>query len=227
MVLGAAQSHGHTGRTVGDPFLLETRSRQRTGGARRRDSPTQGDQGGPPDHWATRFRKDAASADLGQRRRRPVSRGWRHWHRGADSRTAETICSRGRVPCARVKRLLGNGREQVSTAAAIGVWLAEPKGSVPEDLKSEWIGAILNANADDDESYMLGEVLAREPSLALAWLRRRAANEGIRYRFFLPDAYKKAVGALDAESREQLFRELGTDFGTQWRSRLAGPDDGS
>lgn len=144
--------------------------------------------------------------------------------RAVDERAAETVCIGGRIPQGIVKRLLAHNCERVSTAAAIGVWRAEPRGTVPDDLKTEWTEAILNANArqDDRESHWLGKILARNPSLAREWLRRRATDEGVKYRFFLPDAYQKAVGALDAECRQELFRELGTDFGTQWRSRQAG-----
>ncbi len=138
-----------------------------------------------------------------------------------DEGVAETVCMGSRIPRGTVKRLLTHSCEGVSTGAAIGLWLAEPQGAVPEDLEAKWTEAILKATAGDDNAYWLGEILAQNPPLAREWLSRRAADEGIRYRFYLPDAYEKAVGALNPQDRQELFRELGTDFGTHWRSRQA------
>lgn len=125
-----------------------------------------------------------------------------------DDWVAQRVCSSGRLSGSRVKRLLTHSCERVATAAAIGIWLAEPKGIVPDDLQVEWKEAVLNAKAKNNDSYWLEEILARDGSLAFEWLRRRAMDEDVHVRFLLPNVYEKAAMALDAERRRQLLHEL-------------------
>ena len=91
----------------------------------------------------------------------------------------ETWALRGEVPAEVIGLVLSEGAPEVALAAAVGHWLADNRGAVEPALAAAWRRVILGARGraadghriDGNLSYWLGEILASDPDLALAWLQ--------------------------------------------------------
>jgi hypothetical protein len=91
----------------------------------------------------------------------------------------ETWALRGEVPTEVIGLVLSEGAPEVALAAAVGHWLADNRGAVEPALAAAWRRVILGARGraadghriDGNLSYWLGEILASDPDLALAWLQ--------------------------------------------------------
>jgi hypothetical protein len=110
----------------------------------------------------------------------------------------DTACLRGEVPEATLGLLIRHRDPAIAGAAAIGEWVAEPKGTVRPSLWVDWRLAILRQRNDDE--YWLREILRADAGLAHDWLRRQL-------RRFFDDIWRcwevvqAAVDALDRGGR--------------------------
>lgn len=128
----------------------------------------------------------------------------------------QTFCLRGDVPPPAVAALLESQDQEIALAAAIGEWLALPRGQVRAEVAVEWRKAILNAGVGGgiDRSrlqrshYWLKQILRSDAELAFAWLEARV--EDVTYPEVVSPSgiYASAVGALTPSQRVELLRRL-------------------
>jgi hypothetical protein len=122
----------------------------------------------------------------------------------------ETLCLRGQVPLENLSALLDHPIWEVALSAAVGEWLANPKGTVREEVAESWRKAILRSKPGEHSGlrYWLGEIFGGDNDLAFDWLRTRL-QEGTD-RIFLAEEgpYSKAVSALDEDQRILLLKDL-------------------
>lgn len=124
------------------------------------------------------------------------------------SKQVETHCLRRVVPEETLRRLLNHEDDAIASHAAIGVWVADPKGSVPEWLRDDWEPAVLRGNRRE---YWFGEILKDQPDLGLEFLHKEVRRN--RQHWSRHDhATREALISLSTEQRLQLIRELPDDF---------------
>ncbi|MDX2037235.1 MAG: hypothetical protein SFX72_11340 [Isosphaeraceae bacterium] len=90
-----------------------------------------------------------------------------------DRRWSEVIwiwAIRGQIPAAVLGHLLEHHDDGVAGAAAVGEWMADPKGSIREGLTDAWRRAVLRC---ETQEHWVGELLEGDPELAEQWLHRR------------------------------------------------------
>jgi hypothetical protein len=125
----------------------------------------------------------------------------------------EDLCLQRRIPSPTLKKLLRR-HSRTATRAAIGEWAASPMGGVRPELWDEWRAAVLRVRTDDygrvedapGSQYWLGEILGKDPDLALDWLLSRLADRRKLPRSLLSDS--PFFAAIRALRREQRFRLL-------------------
>jgi len=120
------------------------------------------------------------------------------------TQTVEILCLRKQVPVATLQRLLHHDCTEVPQAAAVGMWNAEPRGSIPPELELGWEEAVV---AIDDDEYWLKEMLARSPALAARWLEARIQHDDWRALSNRENVEVAAAG-LDDEQRLDMLRNL-------------------
>ena len=120
------------------------------------------------------------------------------------------VCLRGEVPPEKLVQLLRHPRREISAAAAINEWLAEPKGEVRNSLKEDWEEAIrrsatLEERPDQSTDFWLAAILSELPDLSFDWMANylRGLNRSMRWR---PE--KVLTGAAQAMTTEQRIRLL-------------------
>ena len=121
-------------------------------------------------------------------------------------------CSRGQVHDSTLEILLGEADDRVSTSAAIGHWLADPKGSVEERHRRLWRDAILRPIENQEHYYWLGEILSGDGNLARDWLIsvfRRSEWRGIRDQ--RGKTIRKSVQAMNSQQRREVLEALPVD----------------
>lgn len=127
--------------------------------------------------------------------------------------TVETLVRRREMPRESLRAALCHPRWEVALAAAVGRWQARRNNDVPDDLHPEWREAILRARGDDYQTrlqYWLGVILAKDPDLALDWLRARLRDADLA--IDLSSAhFAPVVQALRPEHRVQLLGDLPAD----------------
>lgn len=158
------------------------------------------------------------------------------------SRIIDTLCLRGQVPKATLRRLLNHDSAEVTHATAVGMWTGETHGNIPDELRQDWEDAVVRI---DDDEYWLEEILASSRDMAARWLRARIEKNDWRALWnrknvksacrglvhaqrldllrSLPKHFYQGgvVGALIGDS-EELYREVLRDrtLGDHWRDSL-------
>jgi hypothetical protein len=115
----------------------------------------------------------------------------------------------GAIPVETLAHLLRHDDSEISGAAAIGEWCAEPEGYVRGDLLPEWRTAILNARPEEHE---LGKILKADASLAHAWLLRQIEDGSWLGLRDPSSSFHEAVSVLDREQRLSLLMRLHSNF---------------
>ena len=132
-----------------------------------------------------------------------------------------TACRRGEVPEGTVAALLRHEDPEISSAAAIGEWYADPRGEVRDNLVADWRAAMLKASADEP----INEALRFDPALAHDWLRERTGDAYAVGFSHLRPAVEEAVSVLIREQRLSVLRSLSpTSMLTTLASSLVGDD---
>lgn len=120
----------------------------------------------------------------------------------------EWMSAAGNIPVETLASLLGHDDPEISGAAAIGEWLADPKGQIRDNLLPKWRAAIVNVNPDE---YELGNILRADPPLAHDWLSRQIEKDSwIGWRD--PSSFEQAVSVLNRAQRLSLLRSLKQKF---------------
>jgi hypothetical protein len=146
---------------------------------------------------------------------------------GLDQRNAdfvETLVLRGQVPEGTLRRLLRHKDPVFASSAAVGEWLADPKGTVREALRADWRAAVLGDCSGRREEYWLGEIMGSDPELASRWMEAHLPEEA---NVFLrqDDLVSVATAALDTSGRLRLLSRLHESHWDGWLiSRLVGDD---
>lgn len=131
-----------------------------------------------------------------------------------------TWCLRGEIPPSTMRRLLAHSDESISTNAAVGEWLAEPKGSVRSGLQDLWSAAMLRARS---ESYYLGEILPSNPDLGKQWMTAFMAEDHSSGFLELESVIDSVSSALSAGDRKALLGALRETYHhTKFAQRLVG-----
>lgn len=97
-----------------------------------------------------------------------------------------TSISGGRnTPLSTMRGLLGHSASEVSLAAAVGEWNAEPRAQVRSEILVAWRNAIIRSNATDAGGigYLQEAILLEDPDLAAAWFSRQIEGGGKKVRF--------------------------------------------
>ena len=121
----------------------------------------------------------------------------------------ETHCVRNEISELVLLRLLHHPNKEIAGVTAVGIWAAEPEGSIPISLHDVWRDAVA-AWADDD--YHLGEILRHDPALAETWLTNCLLREDFRP-FEYGQILGKVVGILDSEARFRVLRLISRPYG--------------
>ncbi len=117
-------------------------------------------------------------------------------------------CLRNEVSEETLGRLLRHENADINSAAALGIWQAEPYGKVPDSLYSSWREAITNITFD---SYWLGEILKGDSSFSFEWLEVRLSD--MQFGLFRVDkAVNAAIDALNIDDRRKILRILPIEY---------------
>ena len=119
-----------------------------------------------------------------------------------------TYCMRNEVNDGVLIRLLSHESEEITTAAALGVWQADPYAQIPENLSDQWLVAFNNSCSND---YWIGEVIKSDNSLAFDWLERRIA-EMPRALYKLHHAVDAAIAGLSFEEGKTILHSFPIEY---------------
>ncbi len=124
----------------------------------------------------------------------------------------ERLSWRNELPLAILKGLLLHADWKVAVAAAVGVWLTEPRGQVGEAVAEPWRAAIISASGDEREieslgfQYWLGEILGKDSKLAFAWVRKLVDKRDLEPRpVDNGTALDKALAVLESHHRIEIL----------------------
>jgi hypothetical protein len=136
----------------------------------------------------------------------------------------ETLALRGQVPEETLRRLLRHENLVVASSAAVGEWLADPKGCVRETLQADWRGAVLGDCSGQQDEYWLTEILRTDPELARRWLDTHLPSDANA--FVRPDSVVSvAASSLDTSGRRDLLSRLPESHLDSWLISLLVGDD--
>lgn len=124
----------------------------------------------------------------------------------------ETLCLRRQVPEGTLLELLQHPDPSISGNAAIGTWVAEPKGEIGESLEEKWRAAVLNIQ---NEAYWLGEILKKDETLAFEWLTKNIKNPDIPHDTL--QIFNAGISSLTIDQRKEILKQLPNDF---WRTGI-------
>ncbi len=128
---------------------------------------------------------------------------------------------RAEIPEKRFRRLLTHEDPQVAGAAAVGEWLAEPRGTVRASLAPLWRQAVLRI---DREEHWLGDILQADSPLAADWLVAHVTRDD-RIAIDVPRSVDAAISTIDTEGRRRALMAIPEDFpDTELVGRLVGDD---
>jgi hypothetical protein len=129
-------------------------------------------------------------------------------------RLIETLCLRGQVPLENLRELLDHPNWEVALSAAVGEWMADPKGAVREEVAESWRNAILRSKPGEHSGtgYWLGEIFKTDADLAFQWLNARLKEEVVPDRIFLAEEgpFSTAISVLSQEQRIRVLGDLGS-----------------
>lgn len=116
-------------------------------------------------------------------------------------------CMRREVPDQTLALLLCHANPTISTAAAIGEWLAEPQGDVRDSVIVHWKEAILRTNVRE---YWLSQILKQDGSLCFEWLLASIEREEwfFIHDFRSRDRSETIISALTFEQRLAILEKL-------------------
>ena len=137
------------------------------------------------------------------------------WRAKDFPKLVETLALTDRIPTPVLGDLLTRGGPVAALAAAVGHWIADPRGTVEPTVSSAWRDAILLARAREDGGhrldsglgYWLGDILESDSGLAADWLRAEleAAPPGGLFLLLETEPTWHAIRALRPEQRNDLI----------------------
>jgi len=133
----------------------------------------------------------------------------------------EDQCACGSFPDARLGSLLQHSDDRVASAVAVGLWLREPKGTIPDPLRDVWETAVVRSSTD---LRCLSSVLDADAGLAYHWLQLQVTSAvplSPRGHRILEETLQK----LGVPARRQLLDELHNLRVDPWYVQLLVGDD--
>jgi hypothetical protein len=139
------------------------------------------------------------------------------------SQMLEVTCRSGQLPETTLKRLLRHEADGVAASAAVGVWLSNRRGGVPENIADEWKAAILRA---EGMQFWLSEILKKDSALAFEWVLRRVSREAAYTPHEVIQEINTAISVLDIEQRAAVLRNVHGDgyLASELIAELTGDD---
>lgn len=135
------------------------------------------------------------------------------------TRLIEIHCVRNEISEQTIAKLLAHEDPGVACTAAIGEWLADPKGSVRASLLEPWRSAITRyggmvSDVEVPGEFWLRQILSSHPPLALEWLRARLRLEPAPWLIDIDAPDAAAISALDTQHRIDLLNAIPVESAT-------------
>jgi hypothetical protein len=123
----------------------------------------------------------------------------------------ETLCLRGQVTLANLRRLLDHPTWEVALSAAVGEWLADPKGVVRDAVAESWRNAVLRSDPNEYSGmkYWLGEILKEDPGLAFDWLLAHLESAPDPILEVPEGPFATAISALNQSQKSRILGNIG------------------
>ncbi len=120
------------------------------------------------------------------------------------------LAGRNELPMETLRAFIACKHSDSALAAAVGEWLARPRGQVRQELLGSWRSAILNVRktSHDGLQYFLGEILAKNSILSFTWLQRRLNADDLACLLQDDLACGRALKTLNFDQRAVLLQEL-------------------
>ena len=119
----------------------------------------------------------------------------------------EGLALRRELPPETLRAALLHPNWKLALAAAVGEWLAGNEKGVRAEFRADWRTAVLRARDEGPQQHWLELILARDPDLALEWLRTRLQDPNLP-EYFRAGPFASAVQSLQPAQRAQLLGEL-------------------
>jgi hypothetical protein len=133
----------------------------------------------------------------------------------ADAQTVESVAHSGEMSPTTLKRFLAHEDRRIVLAAVIGEWLADPEGTVREEVRTEWRRAVLGIDGAEvdgspdfsDFRFWLRGILAADRELAHDWLvaQLQTPEATARRSVGWHGLHAAAVSALNDEQRASVL----------------------
>jgi hypothetical protein len=123
---------------------------------------------------------------------------------------------RNDIPAQTLRRLLCHHDWRPAVAAAIGEWLADPRGKVRNELRSEWRNAVVRFQDErpitvpKSFDYWVGEIISQDPAMAYIWFKGCLKQDTLPVRPDEKSAFTKALACLDRQHRLSILKRLGS-----------------
>jgi hypothetical protein len=117
----------------------------------------------------------------------------------------ELSCARRQIPEDRVAALLSHPNRTIAASAAVGVWLARPKGPVPDELKGLWRKAVVNCL---ETEYWGKDIFREDPSIACDWLESRITGKHT-LSYLSDDLTETGLQVINLKQRKHLLALIG------------------
>lgn len=118
-----------------------------------------------------------------------------------------TLCVRSEIPEVSLRRLLKHTDPAIASAAALGMWNADPEGEIPDSLREDWSHAILRCSGDE---WFLRQILQANSALAVRWLSKVLQESAELWRY--EDTIYEALHGLAKADRRQIMGDLPEDL---------------
>lgn len=122
--------------------------------------------------------------------------------KASDAQWIEAWCLRDEIPIRTMQPLLAHPQEAISTATAVGEWIADPAKSVRSQLQSHWTTAIIRARS---QNHDLAEILSLNPDLGKQWLESFMANDYATEFYEIRSVIEPLCSALSISDRKKLL----------------------
>lgn len=165
-------------------------------------------------------------------------------------RHIEGLCLRKQMSTSTLRRVLEHESTDITSATAVGMWMAAEEGKMPKELRRQWEDAVVRIN-DKRHNHWVRQMLESNPRVAARWLQARIDNanwmtlldrstvesackglnrdERLTILRSLPgDSRSETVGAMVVGDNQDLYREVlqNQSAGDNWQYPLRRePDD--
>ena len=128
------------------------------------------------------------------------------------SELVRTMCLRNEISIELIGQLLVHDDQSVRITTAIGLWLAEPRASIPPEIEAQWNAVIQEAMPGArTDLFWISEILLSNPSLATIWLSKYLDTVDTLYIYRHDDTIGRVFQKLTPDDRKSLLSHLKPD----------------